>query len=149
MTRCGYNAPWYHGSPEELTVLRKGSWVTQSQEMAKAFSHRPSLMSLADDCRTVKHNGKVAGFLYVIAESIGPDDLSELPGTAHTHWQSRRDLRVELIAELPVSDPPLLSEDEIAQMKAEHPDIGRGSGFIGRTCDDESQPADQGAAPGG
>ena len=149
MTPCDYNAPWYHGSPERLTVLRKGSWVTQFKEVAKAFSHRPSLMSLADDCQTVKHDGRVAGFLYTVAESVRPDDVSELPGTAHTHWQTERDLRVALIAELPVSDPPLLTADEISQLK-EHPEIARGgSGFIGSTSDEESQRPERGAAPDG
>ena len=58
MEHCDYSTPWYHGSPEKLRVLRKGSWVTQFKEMAKAFSHRPSLISLDDDCQAVKHDGQ-------------------------------------------------------------------------------------------
>ncbi len=64
MGQCDYSAPSYHGSPEELDALRAGSWVTQFKEMAKAFSHRPTLMSLDDDREHVKHDGKLVGYLY-------------------------------------------------------------------------------------
>jgi hypothetical protein len=122
-----YNEPWYHGSPEALEVLRKGSWVTQFKEFAKAFSHKPPLISFGDDeCRDVKHNGKLAGRLYVLAESIGPDDVSYLPDTAGTHWQTQRDLNVRLVAELPVDDPPQLSEEEIAELGKRMPEGGSG-----------------------
>jgi hypothetical protein len=34
-----YNKAWYHGSPLELKILRKGSTITQDRELAMAFSH--------------------------------------------------------------------------------------------------------------
>jgi len=129
--KCDYDRPWYHGSPEELSVLRKGSWVTQFREIAKAFSHKPSRMSFEDDeCRIVKHNGSLLGRLYVISEEIGPDDVSYFADTAGTHWQTQRDLRVRLVAELPVDDPPLLSEEELAELRKTMPD-----GTTGMLCD--------------
>jgi hypothetical protein len=128
--KCDYSEPWYHGSPQELDILREGSWVTQFQEIAKAFSHKPSLMSFGDDeCRAVKHNGVLPGRLYTIAEEIGPDDVSYLPNTAGTHWQTQRDLRVRLVAELPVDDPPLLSEEEISELRKVMPE-----GTTGMIC---------------
>lgn len=131
MAECDYNAPWYHGTPERLDILRKGSWVTQFGEIAKAFSHRPSRISIEDDeCRGVKHNGVLPGLLYVISEEIGPDDVCYLANTAGTHWQTQRDLQVTLVAELPVGDPPLLSDEEIDEMRRAMPD-----GTTGMLCD--------------
>jgi len=124
--KCDYSAPWYHGSPEDLTVLRQGSWLTQFEEMAKAFSHRPSLISFEDDDRHVKHDGRMPGFLYLVDEPIGPNDVTYLRDTAQTHWQSTRDLRVRCVAELPFDDPPQLSAEEIAALRKDHPEGSTG-----------------------
>lgn len=121
MDKCDYGAAWYHGSPEKLTGLRKGSWVTQFKELAKAFSHRPPLISLGGDLQAIKHNGQMIGFLYVVSEAIGPDDVSYLRDTARTHWQTQRDLGIRLVIELPVDDPPQLSKDEIAELRKDIP----------------------------
>ena len=144
-----HQSPWYHGSPQRLTVLAKGSWVTQFGEVAKAFSHKPSVMSLADDCQTVKHNGMLPGFLYVIAETVAAEDVSVLPGTAETHWQTQRDLRLELVAELSVSEPPVLTQEEVTHMKREHPEMERGSRFITQNDGQQPQAAEQGDAGDG
>lgn len=122
MERCDYSAPWYHGSPEKLTVLREGSWVTQFKELAKAFSHRPSLISFGDDNQTVKHDGQQSGFLYVLSEPVGPDMVSYLAHTALTHWQTQRDIQVQLLSELPIDDPPQLSAEDIAAMRRKVPE---------------------------
>jgi hypothetical protein len=129
MPKCDYRAPWYHGSPEKLTVLLQGSWVTQFQEMAKAFAHKPSLLSFGDDGQRVKHDGQLPGFLYRIAGTVRPEDVSYLRDTAGTHWQTQRDLPIELVAELPVSDPPLLTDGEIAALRQAIPEGT--TGFIG------------------
>ena len=122
MENCDYSAPWYHGSPEKLTVLRKGSWVTQFKEMAKGFSHRPSLMSTGGDCQAVKHNGQLIGFLYVVSDTFCPDDVSYLRNTEQTHWQTQRDLRIRRVAQLPVDDPQQLAEEEIAELRKDMPE---------------------------
>jgi len=129
METCDYDAPWYHGSPEKLTELRKGSWVTQFKEMAKAFSHKPSLISLDDDGQAVKHDGQLIGFLYIVSEPIGPDDVSYLHNTGQTHWQTQRDLRIRYVAELPVGDPPQVTKEEIAELRKNAPEGT--TGFIG------------------
>ncbi len=143
MKECDYSAPWYHGSPQKLPLLRKGSWVTQFKELAKAFSHKPTLISLGGNLVHVKHNGRVPGFLYTVAEPVGPDDVTYLRDTGQTHWQTSRDLQLQLVAELSVDDPPQLNEKEIAKLRKEIPEDT--SGYIGtpddeRTAEQQDQP---------
>ena len=130
MDMTDYATPWYHGSPHRLTILRKGSWITQFREVAEAFSHKPSIISMSDDCQRVSHNGAFPGFLYSIAEPMGPGDVTVLPDTAGTHWQTQRDLSIELIEELPVSQPPLLTAKQIEELRKIHPDAGKATGFF-------------------
>ncbi len=129
MEKCDYSAPWYHGSPEKLALLREGSWVTQFEQMAKAFAHRPALISLGGDGVNVKHNGQWPGFLYMVSESVSPGDVTYLHDTAQTHWQTNRELRVRLVAELPLDDPPQLSVEEIAELRKDMPE-----GTSGMVC---------------
>lgn len=106
--------------------------VTPFEQVAKAFSHKPTLLSFdEDDANKVKHDGQVPGFLYVLDVEVGPADLELLPGTAETHWQTQRDLPLKLVGEVPIDEPPQLSADQIAQMRRDHPQIESGSGFIG------------------
>lgn len=63
-----------------------------------------------------------------------PDDVTYLCDTAQTHWQTNRDLRLRLVAMLPLDDPPQLSEEEVAELRK---DIPEGTtAFIG-TPDEE------------
>jgi len=124
-----YSGPWYHGSPERLTALRKGSMVIPFKEVAKAFSHKPSMLSMGDDFENVKHNGRAIGHLYEVAETVGPDDLCCLEGTAQTHWQTQRDLQLRHLVVLPLDDPPQLTEEEIANNRKANPE--RKTGFFG------------------
>jgi hypothetical protein len=102
--------------------------VTQFKELAKAFSHKPTLISFGDDNQTVKHDGQQPGFLYVLSEPVGPDTVSYLPHTALTHWQTQCDLQVRLVSKLPADDPPQLSAEEIARMHRRLPE-GK-TGFV-------------------
>ena len=43
--RWDFNLPWYHGSPLQLKRLRAGSTITQDRDLARVFSHKPSLVS--------------------------------------------------------------------------------------------------------
>lgn len=115
-----HSGPWYHGSPFELTALSEGSVVSPFKEVAKAFSHKPPTVSMSDDYSIVRHNGELPGFLYVLADAA-PGDVVEMPGTDSTHWVIQRDMQVELLAELPVTDPPLLTEEEIAEARKDPP----------------------------
>jgi len=116
--------PWFHGSPVHLSRLRAGSRVTPFREIAKAFSHKPSLLSISDDCREAKHDGDKPGYLYVVAEAVGPGDITLLEGTGRTHWQTNRDLQVRLIQSVPVSDPKRITESEKKHLKARYPGTG-------------------------
>lgn len=78
MTDWDYGQPWYHGSQQELSVLRAGSSISQNQAIARIFSHRPSLVSTQDD-GTYKHNGTVPGYLYSIDEEISAVDVEPHP----------------------------------------------------------------------
>ncbi len=118
-------SPWFHGSPEELSTLRAGSWVTPFREYAKAFSHKPTRVSASgDDVNNVRHDGKVPGFLYVVAEPLADQDLEELPGTDQTHWQTTRVLKVRLVEKVPLVETEMLSEAESAEFSKNYPGTG-------------------------
>ncbi len=154
MGEYDYCAPWYHGSPEELTVLRRGSWVTQFKEMAKAFSHKPTLISsegseFGGDC---KHNGQQPGFLYAVSEPLTPSDVSYLGDTAQSHWRTQRDLQIRLVAELPIDDPPQLGAEEIAALRRKMPEgatafIGPSDAELNETAEPRADDEDSVAQP--
>jgi hypothetical protein len=56
---------WYHGSPNVLTILSSGSTITQLRWLAEVFSHKPEIVSVADD-GSFQHNGRAAGYLYQV-----------------------------------------------------------------------------------
>ena len=123
------NIPWYHGSPAKLNLLRNGSMVTPFEAVAKAFSHKPTLLAIPEGMESVKHNGEVPGYLYVVSEEVAADDLRLLADTGETHWETQRDLRVDLIAEVPIDDPPMLIGDELRQAEEKQSELGDGSHF--------------------
>lgn len=90
---------WYHGSPEKLTTIRKGSTITQKLALARIFSHKPSLVSVSDDGH-IKHNGAMPGYVYVVAEKVGAGDVAPHPRTSMApgdEWLTNRELRVQLL----------------------------------------------------
>ena len=116
---------WFHGSPVKLDVLLSGSWVTPFRELAKAFSHRPTRITVSDeDFTVVRHDGKIPGFLYVVAEPLDDQDLEERPGTDHTHWKTMRVLKVQLVEEVPLVDTEMLSDTESADLAERYPGTG-------------------------
>lgn len=84
---------WYHGSPLVLEVLAAGSSITRNRDLAVAFSHKPTQLSIDDD-GVVRHNGRQDGYLYEIDEPVSPNDL-------HVHEAIRRDDPWEWITERP------------------------------------------------
>lgn len=112
-------ASWYHGSPQRLTTLRAGSSISQHRNVASAFSHRPTLVSQGSD-GMVKHDGILPGYLYRVAEKIGPDDLSPHPhpvNVGHWEWLTRRPLRVELLEVTAATAADRLIDAEIAALR--------------------------------
>ena len=114
-----YTLPWYHGSQQKLTKLRVGSSITQNRNVAKAFSHRPSLLTQSEG-GTVKHDGVTPGYLYTIADEIGPDDVRPHPHPVNAtrwEWLINRELKLELIEQTVVTDEELLTDQEIIEIK--------------------------------
>ena len=114
MSDCDFSQTWYHGSQQVLTELRVGSSITQNRNLAKAFSHRPSLVTLSDpseslaDGHNVKHDGVTPGFLYTVSEAIGPEDIYPHPHPANAdgwEWLVRGELKLEFIEKTVVSGP--------------------------------------------
>jgi hypothetical protein len=68
----------YHGSPLQLRTLRKDSTVTPYRGLARVFAHKPTIVSI-DDLERIRHNGVRPGYLYVIDEPLGCDDVRQHP----------------------------------------------------------------------
>jgi hypothetical protein len=112
-----FTKPWYHGSPRALDVLRVESTITQDRELARVFSHKPTLVSVDDAGETwqIRHNGTEPGFLYRIAEEIAAEDVTPHPRSAMEfgkEWLTGRPLRLALIGPTqPVREEMLTSEE--------------------------------------
>jgi hypothetical protein len=95
--------PWYHGSNRLFEELETGSTVTQWEALAKAFSHKPPMLSIFDD-GTILHNGKEPGYLYQIDEpvSVGMDVYPHPRTTmeANAEFLTKKPLRVKLVEQL-------------------------------------------------
>jgi len=80
---------------------------TPNRELARAFSHKPSLVSIRDD-GSIRHNGKRPGYLYVICEKVRPGDVEPVsrstmgPGQ---EWSIKRPLKVALATHTEVRPP--------------------------------------------
>lgn len=93
------NQPWYHGSQQLFRTLKAGSSITQDIAIARAFSHRPSLMAQYGD-GIIKHDGTTPGYLHRVAEEIHAEDIFPHPhpvNVNHWEWLTTRELCVELI----------------------------------------------------
>ena len=120
MTDRDEDEPWYHGSPLELNVIRKGSTITQDRDLARVFSHRPRLVSVSDDGR-IKHDGAMPGLLYRVAGVIEPGDIHPHPHSSMREgleWLTDRELRVSLVSPTVVVEEERLTPQEIAELKA-------------------------------
>ena len=123
-----FSRTWYHGSQQELTRLRSGSSLTQSRDVAKAFSHRPSLLSMSDE--SLKHDGVTPGYLYSVAEEVAPDDVHPYPHPVNAErweWLSSRELKVELIERTEVTAEESLTAAEIAELRRKQEERGEES----------------------
>jgi len=110
--------PWYHGSPFRLTVLRKGSTVTQDRDLARIFSYKPAMVSISG--RTIKHDGTTPGLLYRVAEAICLEDLCPHPRSSMEEgkeWLTSRELRVELIGPTHIVEEEKLTEEELRELR--------------------------------
>lgn len=98
---------WWHGSPERLDVLRAGSSITRVRALAEAFAHKPAHVSIATDS-AISHDGARPGYLYRVAEPVGPDDAAPHPSSSMPvsyEFVTRRALRLELVCALAPNAP--------------------------------------------
>ena len=135
MTDVDYGRTWYHGSQQRLTTLRTGSSITQNRGVAKAFSHRPSLVAMSyggegepqPDEWKVRHDGITPGFLYVVSDELAPDDVRLHPHPANAarfEWLTLRELKLELIEETVITDSERLTDEEIAALERKQRERG-------------------------
>ncbi len=105
---------WYHGSPLKLTTLHEGSTITQKRELARIFSHKPTLVSVSD-AGHIKHNGTIPGYLYVVADEILPKDVVPHPRTTMApgdEWLTTREIHLQLMCSTePVPEEQLADEE--------------------------------------
>lgn len=121
-----YSAPWYHGSDRKLTTLRAGSSITKAKSVAKAFSHQPSLVSWSNVNR-IRHDGVAPGYLYLVAEDVGPDDVRPHPHPVNVdrwEWLTERELGLELIGKTVVTADERLTDEEIAETRRKQRELG-------------------------
>ena len=133
MPDCDFSQTWYHGSQHVLTELRVGSSITQNRNLAKAFSYRPSLVSMSDggeslsDRSRVKHDGVTPGFLFTVSEAIGPEDIYPHPHPANAdgwEWLTRRELKLKFIEKTIVSDHERLTDKDIVEIRRKQMERG-------------------------
>ena len=122
MTACDASEAWYHGSPLRLRAIRKRSTVTQDRDLARVFSHRPSLVSVSDGMGAprIKHDGTTPGFLYRVAEDVRPGDVRPHPRSSvgcGKEWLTNRELRVTLVGATEIVERERLTEKEIAALR--------------------------------
>jgi len=118
--RTLYNRVWYHGSPEDLTELATGSTITPNRALARAFSHKPTLVCLEDD-GAIRHNGIRAGTLYRIDEPLAPNDIYPHPRSTMPEgleWLTRRPLRLRRLGRTRIRQDERLEEEEVRALLA-------------------------------
>lgn len=111
--------PWYHGSPLKLSTLHTGSTITQKRELARIFSHKPTLVSVLDDGQ-IRHNGTTPGYLYTIIDEIQPKDVIPHPQTKMSEgdeWLTTCELHLQLLCTTDLVAAEQLTDDDYAMLQ--------------------------------
>lgn len=119
MNGWNYTLPWYHGSQQELTVLRVGSSITQNRDIARIFSHRPAILSMEDD-GSFRHSGTVDGYLYLIDEVLSSEDVYPHPhpiNASKWEWLTTREIKVRLVERPAIRKEERLSEADLTELR--------------------------------
>ena len=112
-------ATWYHGSPQRIYSLRAGSTITPDRHLAEVFSLKPRLVCLEDD-GSIRHDGQLLGWLHVVDEPLGPDDLEPHPRSSMPpglEWLTTRPLRLRLLGPVAVDPAERLDEATLAELR--------------------------------
>lgn len=127
---------WYHGSPYELTELAAGSTITPDRDLARAFSHKPTLVCIDDD-GAIRHNGTRTGILYQVDEPLAPGDVYPHPRTTMPEgleWLTVRPLRLRRLGRARIKREERITEEEIRALVAQRGATGGGEyALAGRT----------------
>lgn len=118
MTTWNFSLPWYHGSQQELAILRTGSSITQNRDIARIFAHRPTITSIEDD-GSMKHNGTARGYLHLVDEPLTADDVEPHPhpiNASRWEWLIKRAVKVRLIECPALRAAEQLTEADIAAL---------------------------------
>lgn len=94
------DATWLHGSPLRLELLRAGSTITRDPNIARVFSHKPSLVA-RDDFKRLTHNGTEPGYLYQVVD-VSENDVYPHPTSTMDdgiEWLTTRELRLTLLGQ--------------------------------------------------
>jgi hypothetical protein len=113
--------PWYHGSPHVLSVLKRGSVITQWADLAVVLSLRPSLVILSDDGKRLLHDGRGRGYLYELVEGVDIDeDIEpvESPLGEGVEWRTLKPFRLKLAANTQHRHEDLLSPEEVKEIRS-------------------------------
>lgn len=86
MDNWDFSKAWFHRSPVILNELLVGSTITQDRNLARIFSHKPSIVA-KDENGMIFHNGK-------------------------EEWLIRRPLKVKKIEDTEPSLGELLSDED-------------------------------------
>ena len=109
---------WFHGSPLDLDVLAAGSTITRDRDVARIFSHKPTIVSF-DDSGALFHNGTMTGSLYEVV-GVMPDDIRPHPTStmpAGVEWLTNRDLPLRFVEGTAPRHDELLTDDEVARLR--------------------------------
>ncbi len=112
---------WFHGSPERLDTIRLGSSISPTENVARGFSHKPEILSIDNEGKSIHHNGNRAGYLYTVDEMLTVEDVvihAASPNEPWFEWLVQRAVRVKLLRETPVLAEEYLSEADIAELRA-------------------------------
>lgn len=125
-TAWDFSLPWFHGSPFTLALLRPGSTITQDQDLARVFSHKPQIVAIEDNAGEfafgiprLRRNGIKPGLLDAIAEPVGPQDVYPHPHSSMSpglEWLINRPLRLCLLSTVTIRMEEFLSEADIAAL---------------------------------
>jgi len=113
---------WFHGSPKKLNTLYSGSTITPILILARAFSHKPGILSIEvnedEDTETRKfrilHDGIKHGSLYRVIVTDPKADLIQHPdskGAPGEEMLTTHDLPLEFLEEVPLKEVYEYSEE--------------------------------------
>ena len=114
-----YSKPWYHGTPQKnIFILRKGSTITQHIDLARVFSHKPTIVSIQDN--ELRHDGNKPGFLYTVCEVLSPEEIYPHPRSSMEwgmEWLTKLPLSLSLLGPTEIIKSELLTDTEITNLK--------------------------------